>query len=103
MDLLDLAHFRDLNPSLNHVMFLLDPRTIATQMVQDIPVLRDCTSALSALLSRICTVPSSLWMPPTAPARLMRSSGALVLGVADILVHYFCRKEGRVLDGEKGD
>jgi hypothetical protein len=80
--LLDLAPFWDGNATINNVKDLLNPWSIATKMVQDVPIVRYSSCSLLMLGGRTI---ASMWMPPAAPARMMRFvASTLVLEVTSV-------------------
>ena len=75
MHLLDLAALRYRNTAINDIDDLLNPRTVASKVVQDIPVSvsRPCIPAM-----RSSTLIIPLGMPPALPAGMVWLGGALV-------------------------
>jgi hypothetical protein len=79
--LLDLACLWDSNAAIYNVNDLLDPRAVATQVVQDVPIVGYSSCSLLMFGGRAM---AALRMPPTAPARVVGFAGALVLEVARV-------------------
>lgn len=75
MHLLDVTPIRHSDAAIDNVNDLLNPWAIPSQVVQDVPILRYSSCPLFVFGS--CAV-ATLWMPPAAPARVVRFASAFV-------------------------